>query len=161
MKTIELSNGLCVVVDDEDHAALVAHRWCPSGARPYAMRIVTAGGVRRAVWMHRVVAQAPDHLEVDHVNGNRLDNRRANLRPCTRSQNAKNLSRRVQVKTSRFKGVHWNDRDRRWYAVIHANRKRHHIGCFSDELAAARAYDNAARTLHGEFARLNFQGETR
>ena len=92
----------------------------------------------------------------DHVNGNGLDNRRVNLRPATRSQNGGN--RRKAVATgSRFKGVTpYIGHPGRWLAYITLNKSKRHLGIFDDEAVAGRAYDDAARSLFGEFAALNF-----
>jgi hypothetical protein len=91
----------------------------------------------------------------DHKDGNGLNNTRSNLRPCTQGQNNMNQRKRKNA-TSRFKGVTWSAADEKWKACITANHVQHHLGYFCDEEEAARAYDKAARSLHGEFARLNF-----
>ena len=92
--------------------------------------------------------------DLDHINGVRDDNRIANLREVTSQQNARNR-RSCVGSTSRFKGVAWKAKDRRWQASIGDCGKYHHIGSFACETSAAIAYDRAARVLHGEHARLN------
>jgi len=95
---------------------------------------------------------------IDHINGNGLDDRRANMRTCTNQQNMRNLRKR-RSGSSIYKGVYYDKRRRTWYARICHNGKNIHLGTFATEIEAARAYDRAARRLFGEFARLNFPDE--
>lgn len=90
----------------------------------------------------------------DHINRNRLDNRRCNLRKCTLSQNMQN---RVVLPNNKagFKGVHWCGPDKKWQAQIYVGKKRHYLGKYKDKHDAARAYNKAALELHGEFACIN------
>jgi len=96
---------------------------------------------------------------VDHTDGNGLNNCRANLRSATQSQNG--MNRRKQGNKSGYKGVSRATNSNRWQARIRVNRKATHIGTFDTRIEAARAYDEAALVLHGEFARLNFPGAKR
>lgn len=106
--------------------------------------------------MHRLIMAAPKGVEVDHVNGDGLDNRRANLRLVTRSQNAKNLPAQ-EGRASPFKGVmiRKGRNGVRFLAAIQQDRERLKIGTYASEHEAARAYDAAARLFHGAFARTN------
>lgn len=106
------------------------------------------------LFMHRAILNVPPSLEVDHINGDGLDNRRQNIRLCTHSQNLQN--QRSRFGSSRSKGVSWHKINQRWRAVIHPNGRSVHLGMFDNELDAARAYDTAAKEYFGEFARLNF-----
>jgi hypothetical protein len=101
----------------------------------------------------------PDGMEVDHINGNKIDNRRANLRIVTRSQNQMNRMKSGEGMSSKFKGVSFAALRQRWVAYITQDRIKIQIGYYKDELAAARAYDAKARELFGEFAYLNFPEE--
>jgi hypothetical protein len=104
--------------------------------------------------MHHHLILPPDGYVVDHINGDGLDNRRSNLRLATVAQNAWNSKKRNP--RSGYKGV-WFAKDKRlWRAAIVCNRKRIHLGYFKNKIAAAHAYDAAARKLHGKFANCNF-----
>ena len=102
--------------------------------------------------MHHVILPLKDGLQVDHINGNRLDNRKENLRLVTKSQNM--MNRGVQKNsTSGYKGV--NEHQGKWRAYILENGKQKHLGVFEDKKEAARAYNKMAKLLHGEYAVLN------
>lgn len=156
MKEIPLTQGLVALVDDEDYAELSQHRWCAMHLKPdavYAGRMIpTPEGPRRQrqVAMHRVLLGGPAS-HIDHIDGNGLNNQRANLRPATLAQNQYN--KRSLGGRSAFKGVHWQQGA--WVARISKNGVRLHLGRFPTEVEAALAYDQAAREHHGEFARLN------
>jgi len=141
--------GEVAIVDEADWERVGKHSWhlFPSRNTFYAARWVR-------VFMHREVMQAETPL--DHKNGNGLDNRRSNLRPASGSQNAQNQQKWSRPTSSRFKGVHWNKRDKKWIARIGVEKRRINLGSFHDEEDAARAYDAAAKQYFGEYARLNF-----
>lgn len=158
MAIIRTADGTEILVDDADYAWLSQWKWHvlrPDG-RPYAAR--REPGTRRKrgayIFMHRTIVMPDPGLQVDHINGNTLDNRRENLRACTPSQNSMNTRARKGCR-SRFKGVCWRTDWRGWKARITAGGKVHHLGLFKTEEEAARAYNDAARRLHGQFARLN------
>lgn len=151
MRTIPLTKNMNALVDDDDYEWLSQRKWCSS--KGYAVRY--DGQRRKMLPMHREILNAPDGMDVDHINGDRLDNRRANLRVCPHRQNIRNQKPRVGG-TSRYKGVYWCSTYRKWRVQIMSDKKRIHVGAFDDEEQAARAYDVAALEHHGEFARLNF-----
>ena len=107
------------------------------------------------VRMHRVImGLGPDGPKVDHKDGNGLNNQRENLRLASTIQNGQN--RRPDKRgSSKYKGVCWKSRRSHWEASIQHNGKRIHLGCFQNELEAARAYDKTALEFFGEFARIN------
>lgn len=112
------------------------------------------GKRQKRIYMHRQILNPGQGLEVDHINGNKLDNRRCNLRPATHSQNGMNRGARRGTSTG-LKGVCFSKQKGKFHAVIHAGRKKNHIGFFLTAEAAKAAYDKAAIEKHGEFARLN------
>lgn len=109
--------------------------------------------------MHREIMQAPAGMVVDHIDGNGLNNRRSNLRLCTRMQNSRNR-RKNRDSTTEFKGVWRDKRTGRCYAQIRFKGKNLYVGVFDTAIEAARAYDRKALELFAEFAHLNFPDET-
>jgi len=159
-RRIYLDEGLWTIVDPQDYYNYACFKWCLDGhdGKFYAVRGARVGsGNTKKVRLHREIIAAPKGLFVDHRNGNSLDNRRANLRIATRSQNMQNTHRKNKHKTtSRFIGT-WFDKSRGdWPAKITSNGNIIWLGRFGNEIDAAKAYDAAARKYHGEFARLNF-----
>jgi hypothetical protein len=106
--------------------------------------------------MHREILHAPSHLMVDHINHNGLDNRKANLRLATSAQNSYNRRQFRKNKSSKYTGVSWKERTKKWAAIICYKREIIVVGYFKDEIQAAKAYDKAAKKYHTEFASLNF-----
>lgn len=148
--------GLFAIVDDEDYERLSGYRWCVAyvkGRRAYANRGFRIGGRFQKIQMHREVLGYLGPLQVDHINGDPLDNRKANLRLVTHDENTRNAFVTRRSATG-FKGVF--PRKGRFAAAIEAGNQRHRLGSFPSPEAAARAYDEAARRLHGPFARLNY-----
>lgn len=112
-------------------------------------------GTLTTVLLHRLLLNPPDGVQVDHVNRDGLDNRRANLRTCTQSQNMANSPPQPGC-SSEFKGIYWNKTKSKWRARGRdLDGKKRHLGYFVDELEAARSYDVHAATTWGEFAWLN------
>ena len=153
VRKIPLTQGKFALVDADDYYQLSKFNWITNNCTntSYAARNQN----RSTVKMHRVIMNAPDHLVVDHIDHNGLNNCKSNLRLCTSAQNAYNAVSSYSS-TSKYKGLYWDSGDKRWIAKIQANGKRVHIGYFTDEIEAAKAYDEKASQLHGEFACLNF-----
>jgi hypothetical protein len=105
--------------------------------------------------MHRQIMNAPEGLLVDHIDGNGLNNQKNNLRLCSSAQNARNR-RPTSKPYSKYKGVSWHKRNKKWEVRIAKSGKSTYLGTFEDELEAALAYDRKAEELFGEFAYLNF-----
>ncbi len=144
MPLIYLSQGLVAIVDDEDVALVERYKWCAHEhghpGKPCYEAITNLGGGRQ-LRMHRLIMDAPAGMVVDHINGDQLDNRRANLRVCTYRQNQHN---RHHVKLSHFPGVSLNRQRSRWRAFIRLDGKKTYLGSFLTEEQAAAAYRNAA-----------------
>jgi hypothetical protein len=152
--------GRVALVDDDDYDLVMRYKWfivetrMPNGSMhgPYALAWDTSSGRARGMLMHKLITGYP---LTDHKNGSGLDNQRTNLRHATARQNQYNLRPQIN-KSSRYKGVCWLKDRKVWRAMIRTPDKRLYLGSFAIEEEAARAYDDAARHWHGEFARLNF-----
>jgi len=163
MGQIPLSRGYSTIVDDEDEMWLDWKKWFaieePTYKKVYVVRYKQKNKIRQMISMpHKILKRygykIPIRYTVDHKNSDSLDNRKSNLRICTMAQNNLNKSKRI-IRTSKYKGLCHNKRHNRWIAYITLNRKTYHLGYFDDEIEAAKAYNEKAKELHGEFARLN------
>ena len=165
VKIIPLSDNHIAYIDDEDYLLVFVSPWQhiknPDANTGYAYRQRNAR--YGAGLMHRLILGVSQGEKIDHIDGNGLNNTKANLRICTHSQNMYN-SQKPQHKsgrptTSKYKGVFYKsdrNRPRPWMARIQYEGKAHYLGTYTTEEEAARAYDFKAVELHGEFARLNF-----
>lgn len=155
MREIALTRGLVAIVDDEDYERLSSLKWRAqtTGSRRHIYASTrTKDGV--LLMMHREIAGALPGESVDHENGDTLDNRRCNVRRCTRSQNGANV--KVVQARSGYKGVHVSTRrGRPWRAAIMVNKKSRTLGYFDDPEDAARVYDAEAKRAFGKFAATN------
>lgn len=170
---IPLSQGYSALVDQEDYETLLEYKWhvAKSPRTNYARRSthiqerkdffsLTGDSMPTHMAMHRFIKQYHGPLKVDHINGNGLDNRRANLRIGTGADNARNHG--TTHGSSKYKGVHWFKRRGLWTASIgiteSGKSRKQIIGYYDSEEDAGLAYDRKALELFGEFARVNFPG---
>lgn len=158
MKIIWLTKGQFTLVDDEDFERLNKWKWYAHKGTStfYACRRENVAYKKYvSISMHRYLLGLSDSKTMaDHKDGNGLNNQRANLRGATRSQNAAN-SRNRKDGSSKYKGVSWTVRDKRWAANIDLNSVRISLGYFINEADAAIAYNEAAIKYHGQFAKIN------
>ena len=145
---ISLTRGLTTIVDIEDYALVCPYSWrafkCPNANTIWAIATIKdSTGVWKTVYMHRLILGLTDPgIECDHKDGNGLNNRRGNLRPATRPQNARNKPKNRGTYTSKYKGV--SRRGNQWFASIKSQGITRSLACQS-ELEAARTYNNLAR----------------
>ena len=158
MRYIPLANStLLALVDGADYEKVVGYRW-RLHSHGYAVCELGSSrkGNRQVVYMHRLIL--PDSDEVDHRHGNRLDNRRSELRAATHGNNRTNTPKKLGC-SSRFKGVYWNKVCGKWQAQLgfirDGKKVGRYLGLFLDEAQAAAAYNSAAKNVFGEFALLN------
>lgn len=150
MAELRLGNANRVAVVDEEVLPICeSKKWYLSAGG----RIVSTD---EDAYLSRVIMGNPKGV-VDHINGDVFDNRKSNLRVCSQRQNSCN-QKKHKGSLSCFKGVHWHKALKKWRARITPAGKSIHLGLYESEIAAAKAYDNAAREYYGEFARLNFGG---
>lgn len=158
MKSIKLTRGLVTFVDDDVYEWASKLKWYASSGDTviYALRKVSRklDPTQRSIRLHREIMQPKHGLEIDHINGNGLDNRRENLRVVTRQENKRGFRRKNKSLSSRFRGV--CRYRKKWQAGIKVAGRRIHLGHYVNEIAAARAYDRAAKEFFGKFASPNF-----
>jgi len=155
MKEIPLVNSEKVaLVDDEDFEKVSKYRWLPrlDGYVRSSSRIKG-----KQPLLHRFILRPPSGVGTDHINRNKLDNRKENLRCATQSQNNMNSLKYRNGITSQFKGVCWDRATKKWRALIGHESKVTYLGRYKSEEEAAHAYDRAAHKYFGEFARMNYQ----
>lgn len=158
-KEIRLTQNKVAIVDDDDFELLNKWKWFASegGNTAYAKRRMWfTDGRKRIIGMHRLLMGIHFGIEkqIDHINGDGLDNRRCNLRIASKAENVRNKGK-LRNNTSGYKGVAWHDRAQKWQAGIKKNNKRIYLGLFHSKRLAALAYNEAALKHHGKFARLN------
>jgi hypothetical protein len=155
---IDLGEGHVAVIDDEDAPLVVGFKWYPMKTKEgnvYAAGWKHMPPGRFFVHLHRLIANAQPGELIDHVDRNTLNCRRSNLRRATRQQNSHNAGPYRKQTTSKYKGVFLCRRSGRFRARIVHNGTRIYLGLFDNEEDAARAYNEKARELFGEFAYLN------
>ena len=158
MIRIPLTQEEFAIIDDKNYPIICGYKWhCYINRAGNKYAIGYKNRVECDVRMHRLILglKTGDGKDVDHIDGNGLDNQEHNLRVVTRTQNCMN-SRKRDNTSSKYKVVSLYKRVNKWTAQIWVNRKRIHLGYFSNELDAAHTYDQEAKKHFGEFAKLNF-----
>jgi hypothetical protein len=149
---IQLTQGFYTTIDTDDFERVSEHSWC------YYKGYAEARMGGRKIYLSRFIMDTPDDFDCDHINHDRLDNRKGNLRNCTTSQNMWNMKKHVSG-SSKYKGVSWDAVKGKWRAEIEKNPARRNLGRYVIEADAALAYNRAAIELFGEFALLNVISE--
>jgi len=148
MREIPLSQGKFALVDDEDFERINKFKWYASRKINdfYAVRNMLVSETKKSKLMHRHIIDVPEGLEIDHINGNGLDNRKENLRIVNHRMNAHNLH---IEKSSRYTGVskHKYPLDRQWQAKILLNGEKIFLGCFATEEEASVRYNEELHTI--------------
>lgn len=158
---IQLTRGQVALIDDSDAHLILGWSWTAKPAtrmdgKFYACRTIRKGMRSTTIYMHREIMDPPLGFVVDHINGNTLDNRRSiNLRIATPSEN--NANNRFRLTKHGYRGIH--SEGRLYRAVVQKGGENHRSRWFADPADAARAYDDIAFGLYGEYARLNFPKE--
>lgn len=158
MKKIRLTQGKYALVDNLDYKYLCKSKWFAeyrNNTNSYIARrkIKINNGKWKNQLMHRVIMNAPKGIQVDHINHDTLDNRKANLRLCTQTQNS--MNRLTQSHSSKYKGVTWHKLAKKWVARIRVNKLLIPLGYFKLEKDAADAYDKVAKKYFGNYAYTN------
>lgn len=159
MREIKLTQGQVAIVDKEDYEELMKHKWCASKyPRGYvAVRAESINGKYKMIRMHRQIMQVENSkVLIDHINHNSLDNRKSNLRECTKRENAMNMRSQLGS-NSKYIGVDFIKKLGKWRARINVYDKEIHGGVFMTEEEAAKARDVLSKKYFGEFANLNFK----
>lgn len=151
-------SGIFAAIDDDDFEKISCVRWVlfkcsvTNSENSYAANRSRSG----TIFMHRLIMNARAGEKIDHINGNRLDNRKENLRLCTTSENNRNVKISRKNNKTGYKGVSLEKGDGKYRSCIKVNGKTIHLGRFPDVVSAAKAYDEAANKYFGDFARTNF-----
>ncbi|MBN1361107.1 MAG: HNH endonuclease [Sedimentisphaerales bacterium] len=156
IRYIPLTRGLHAIVDVKNYEWLNQYKWYAQARRDGATFYACRNSRRRTIMMHREIMKPPPGKVVDHINGNGIDNREANMRNCTQAQNTLN-KRAAKGCKSGFAGV--NPAGDKWQADFKHKGQRQYLGLFDDKIEAAKARGRKAYELAGEFAYLNFPDE--
>ena len=157
---IPINESYHINIDAEDELSVKLHKWSVCGSYPHQsvgrnIQVSGSGAQRKTMWQSLAQYLLNTESVVDHIDRNPFNNCKDNLRICTVHQNTFNRAKYRGNPTSKYKGVSWNAKHKRWYAFIRFNGKRIYLGNFEVEANAARAYNDAAMQFFKEFAYLN------
>ena len=151
---LPLTKGYSTVIDKEDYPLVAGFKWYATenhSGKVYAARNgIKDNGKYGLIYMHRVISGAERGQYVDHIDGDGLNNTKANMRLCSNSENLRNRGM-PSNNSSGFKGVYWHKERCKWRAEIRVNGKPKHLGYFSDAEDAHKAYCDAGIELHGDY----------
>jgi len=154
VKEIKMNNtDKVILIDDENYDWLIKYKWYLD-ITGYARINIWISGKRTQKLIHQLIINSQKGEEIDHIDRNTLNNQKENLRVVNKAQNQMNSKSR-NGSVSKFKGVGWHKRDKKWTAKICLNYKTRWLGYFNNEIDAAKAYNKAAKELFGEYANLN------
>lgn len=154
MQEILLTRGKVAIVDDDDFIRLLKYKWhCNNSG--YAARRGKKDEKALVLLHHEVLGIPQNGLEIDHINRNRLDNRKCNLRFVSRTQNCANRAKTTNKTSSVYKGVYFEKDSACWKSVIEINGRKRTLGRFKSETEAAQTYNMAALSFFGKYANLN------
>lgn len=148
MKEICLSKGAVAIVDDDDYESLSKHKWYLHKGGAVHHR----SAAEKVIFMHRRILNPPQGMCIDHINGNKLDNRRVNLRVCTSGENSQHRIKLPHHNTSGVLGVSWHKHLQKWQVRINVKKQCVCLGYFSRLQDAAQARREAEQKYFGEFA---------
>ena len=157
MKEIPLSQGKYALIDDSDYKLVSKYKWhTHKTKRKHRVVYYARSNNKPMIYMHRLILNLlSNKLEGDHRDGNGLNNQRYNIRLATKSQNLASPLL-VRPHTSKYRGVSWNRKNKKWTAQIGGKYSYKYLGYFHDEKKAAKAYDKEAIILYKDFSKLNF-----
>ena len=151
MKLVKLTQNKEAFVDDEDYEYISKWKWYYK--QGYACRNIPDNGKQKTVLMHTCIIHCPMYKDIDHINRNKLDNQRENLRLATRSENQINSSKKIG--SSGLKGVLLKKGRTKYHSLIEWKKRKIFIGSYHTKEEAANMYNLYAYQLYGEFAYLN------
>lgn len=143
------------IIDDEDYERIIKYKWNVLFYPKTKLYYIISNIDNKIIRLHRFLINPKSHEFVDHINRNTLDNRKENLRICTRTENNRNKNKKSNSIYSKYKGVCRHLNTKKFRAYIAINKKQIHLGFFEKEIDAAKAYNEAVKKHYGEFANLN------